>query len=284
MPFFIPLAVGGLALAALGLGVKRVLEEAPPPGVPDTPAVREARERHRQALAALRDTRLRTRDAVAAYGERQARAHAEVVAPFRALLERLERWEHAREADVLPAEALEVLRALPPEPPRAVRRPWALLGLGAPTPPALESVLAWLERGLLEEDAPPVVVDGTPLYEAAAPWAVRGAGSPEAWARVFDEAAQRLAGATGLLESLRAGLVELDARVARLHGRASAQLAYLDASSFDEGGPEPRERLVRLGALVGRLVLTLRLPVLGPDGRRVPLPPVPPGDEAPPQT
>jgi hypothetical protein len=118
-----------------------------------------------------------------------------------------------------------------------------------------------------------VVVEGTPLFEAAAPWAVRGAGTPEEWTRVVDEAAARLAGATGFLESLRAALVEVDGRVARLHGRASVQLAYLDPASFDAGGPEPRERLVRLGALVGRLVLTLRLPVLGPDGRRVPLPP-----------
>lgn len=280
MPFFIPFAVGGLVLTALGLGVKRVLEEGPLLGTPEEAPVREARERHRQALSSLREARLRVREGVTVYGERQARAHAEVVEPFRELLARLERWGHAREDEVLPAEALAVLRALPAQAPRAVRRPWPLLGMGAVAPAELEPVLSWLERGWLEEDAP-VVVDGTPLYQVAAPRAAGVPGTPEARVRAFEEAAAALARTTALLHGLRAGVVELDARVARLHGRASAQLEYLDPSSFDEGGPEPRERLLRLGKLVGRLVVTLRLPVLGPDGRRVPVPPAPPEDAPP---
>jgi len=50
MPFFIPIAMGGLVLTALGLGVKRVLEEGEP-ATPKEARVRDARERHREALA-----------------------------------------------------------------------------------------------------------------------------------------------------------------------------------------------------------------------------------------
>jgi len=42
--------MGGLVLMALGLGVKRVLEEGEP-ATPKEARVRDARERHREALA-----------------------------------------------------------------------------------------------------------------------------------------------------------------------------------------------------------------------------------------
>jgi hypothetical protein len=284
MPIFIPFAVGGLVLTALGLGVKRVLEEAAPV-TPEEARVREARERHGESLAALRAARLLVRDSVVAWGERQARAHAEVVVPFRGLLERLERWGHARADDVLEAEALEALRALPMDPPsRAAKRPWPLLGVGAVAPPELLPVLAWLDRGWLDEDAPPVVVDGASLYEAAALWAAQPPGTPDTRVRRLDEAAGVLAHATTFLGELRARLEAREARVAALHGRASVQLAYLDASSFEDGGPEPRERLLRLAVLVGRLGVLLRAPVLDSDGRLAPVPPESPEDENAPQT
>lgn len=176
MPFFIPFAVGGLVLTALGLGVRKVLTET---GVttPEDVRLAEARERHRGAVAALRADRLQVRDGAASFGALQARVHAEVLVPFGALLERLERWEHVRDAELLDAEALEALRSLLREAPsRAARRSWPLLGAGAEVPAALESVLAWLDRGWLDEDTPPVVLDGTPLYAALSARAVlRGA-------------------------------------------------------------------------------------------------------------
>jgi hypothetical protein len=284
MPFFIPFAVGGLVLTALGLGVKRALEEGGP-ATPEEARVRAARERHREALASLRAARLRVRDGVLVWGELQARSHAEVVVPFRALLDRLERWGHARESEVLEAGALEALRALPLEaPPRAARRPWPLLGAGTEAPPELASVLAWLDRGWLEEDAPPVVLDGASLFEAAAPLATTTAETPDARERALDEAAGVLVRATGFLGELRARLEARESRVAGLHGRAAVQLAYLDPASFDEGGPEPRERLLRLAALVGQLGVLLRAPVLGPDGRLAPVPPESADETAPPRT
>lgn len=284
MPFFIPFAVGGLVLTALGLGVKRVLEEGAP-ATPEEARVRAARERHREALASLRVARLRARNGVTAWGELQARAHAEGTVPFRALLERLERWEYAREEEVLPPEALEALRALPLEPPpRAATRPWPLLGAGAEAPPELASVLSWLDRGWLDEDAPPVVVDGASLFEAAAPWALTAPGThPDERARALDAAAGTLAQATRFLGELHARLEARTSRVAGLHGRVSAQLAYLDPASFEEGGPEPRERLRRLAVLVGRVAVLVRAPVLTPQGRLAPVPPES-SDEAVPQT
>ncbi|MFP2925656.1 hypothetical protein ACLESO_10635, partial [Pyxidicoccus sp. 3LG] len=219
------------------------------------------------------------------WGERQSRVHSDVVLPFQGLLERLERWGHARAEDVLEAEALETLRALPREPPsREAKRPWPLLGAGAVSPPELLPVLAWLDRGWLDEDAPPVVVDGASLYDAAAPWTLHQPGTPDARVRTLDEAAAVLAHATVFLGELRARLEVREARVAALHGRASVQLTYLDASSFDEGGPEPRERLLRLAGLVGRLGMLLRAPVLGADGRLAPVPPASPEDESSPHT
>jgi hypothetical protein len=126
--------MGGLVLMALGLGVKRVLEEGEP-ATPEEARVRDARARHREALASLKAARLRVRDGVQAWSELQSRAHAEGVVPFRALLER---WEHAREEEVLSPEAREALRALPLEPlPHAARRPWPLLGAGTEAPPSL---------------------------------------------------------------------------------------------------------------------------------------------------
>lgn len=274
MPFFIPFTMGGLALTALGLGVKRVLGEGEPK-TPEEARVRDARARHREALASLKAARLRVRDGVTAWGELQARAHAEGVLPFRALMERLERWEHAKEAEVLQPGAREALRALPTEPPaRGTVRPWPLLGAGAEAPAALAPVLTWLDRGWLEEDAPPVVVDGASLFEAAAPWAEAMPGTaPDVREKALDEAAAVLAQATRFLGALHARLEARTVRVAGVYGRASAQLAYLDPASFEDGNPEPRERLRRLAELMGEVALLLRAPVLTPDGRLAPEPP-----------
>ncbi|WP_228565643.1 hypothetical protein [Myxococcus sp. AB036A] len=271
MPFFIPFAVGGLVLTALGLGVRKVLTETgvTPPG---DARLAEARERHRGAVAALRADRLQVRDGVGTYGVLQARVHAEVLVPFGALLERLERWGHVREAELLEPEALEALRALLRESPsRATRRNWPLLGAGVEVPAALESVLAWLDRGWLDEDSPPVVLDGTPLYAAISARAILAGSAPEEGARALDAASALLARTTAFLGELRARLTALEQRVAGLHGRASAQLAYLDAASFEAGGEEPRERLTRLAVLVGQLAVLLRTPVLSSEGRLTPM-------------
>ena len=66
--------------------------------------------------------------------------------------------------------------------------------------------------------------------------------------------------------------LEMHVRVATLHGKATAQLAYLDAASFEQGRPEPRERLLRLGALMSALAESLRLPVLRQSGELAPAP------------
>ncbi|WP_426755548.1 hypothetical protein [Myxococcus sp. Y35] len=279
MPFFIPFAVGGLVLTALGLGVRKVLAEEAA-ATPEDAHLREARERHRKALAELRADRLRVRDRVASYGALQARVHAEVLVPFRALMERLERWGHVREAEVLDGEALDALRAVLGEAPsREAKRAWPLLGAGVTAPAALEPVLAWLDRGWLDEDAPPVMLDGVPLYEAASARAVLAASAPDEGGRALDDAAGVLSRTTGFLGAMRTRLTTLEQRVSGLHGRAAVQLAYLDAASFEEGGGEPRERLARLAVLVGRLAVLLRVPVLSPEGRLAPELPAWPEDE-----
>ncbi|GHG79500.1 hypothetical protein [Comamonas sp. JC664] len=284
MPFFIPFAVGGLVLTALGLGVRKVLAEGAAATPEDAP-LREAQERHRHALVALRADRLRARDRVASYGALQVRVHQEVLVPFRVLLERLERWGHAREEALFEGEALEALRAVLRESPsRETRRSWPLMGTGGRAPSALEPVLTYLDRGWLDEDAPPVMLDGMPLYEAASARAILAANAPEDGVRALDEAAAVLARTTHFLGTLHTQLTVLEERVAGLHGRASVQLAYLDAASFDEGGPEPRERLARLAILVGRLAVLLRAPVLSPEGRLTPLLPARAEDDAEPGT
>ncbi len=280
MPFFIPFAVGGLVLTALGLGVRKVLAEGAA-ATPEDARLREAQARHREAVAALRADRLQVRERVASYGALQARAHAEVLVPFRALVERLERWGHVREVELLGGEALESLRAVLRESPsRETKRSWPLLGAGAEAPAALEPVLAWLDRGWLDEEAPPVVLDGVPLYAVVSARAVLAASAPEEGARALDEAAAVLARTTALLGAVAGRLVALEERVAGLHGRAAAQLAYLDAASFEEGGAEPRERLSRLATHVGRLAVLLRAPVLSPEGRLGPKLPAREEDEA----
>ncbi|WNZ61737.1 hypothetical protein QEG98_38755 [Myxococcus sp. MxC21-1] len=90
-------------------------------------------------------------------------------------------------------------------------------------------------------------------------------------ARALDEACALLARTTAFLGELRARLTAQEQRVAGLHGRASAQLAYLDAASFEAGGEEPRERLTRLAVLVGQLAVLLRTPVLSSEGRLTPM-------------
>lgn len=273
MPIFLlPVAVGGLALTALGLGVKRFLEELPqqssfPPGTRG----HEAWARHRQALEALRLARQQARDRARIYGERQAASLQEAVEPFRALLERLERWEQARASEVLTSRGAAALSELPRAlGSRTERQAWALLGAGTVGSPALPPVLEWLEKGWLEEGAAPVVVEGVSLYAAAA---CRPPVEDEARAvRALDQAREELGRVVAFLEAVHRGLETLEARVATLHGKATAQLEYLDAASFEEGRPEPRERLLRLGALMSALAESLRVPVLRPGGELAPAP------------
>lgn len=277
MPILLPFALGGLVLTAVGLGVKRVLEEVGPPTLEAT-RIREARERHRAALDALRTARRRLGESSRTHGARQARVLAEVVEPFRALLARLERWEYAREADVLSPEAREALRQLAAQAPSSGAT--ALLGAGTPAPPALRGLLTWLDRGWVEESTP-VVVDGVSLFDAVAAERATGA-SPEDAALTFDTAARGLQRVTTFLDTLHTHAEAHDARVAPLHTRATAQLAYLDPRGFEDGGAEPRERLQRLGRLVDALALLLRAPLLDARGQPVPPPPVAVPEDAPP--
>ncbi|MDY7232384.1 hypothetical protein [Hyalangium rubrum] len=270
MPIFLPFALGGLALAALGLGVKRALEQQPPrPAFPEGTRAREAWARHPQALEALKAARQRVKRQAQAYSERQERARQETLEPFGALLARLERWEHARATEVLTPEGQAALRALPEGPtPRALRVAWALWGVGAEAPSSLWPVLQWLENGWLAEDMPPVRIDGVSLYAAASRDSTP-TDETEA-AQALEAACAELHRATAFLDTLHERLQALDARVTILHGRAAAQLAYLDASSFEQEHPEPRERLRRLGQLTGALAEALRLPVLEVSGSLAP--------------
>ena len=270
MPFFIPFALGGLALAALGL--KRVLEDlASRPAFPEGSRAREAWERHQQALSALRATRERVRDQARRYSERQERARLDTVEPFRALLARLERWEHASAAEVLTPVGHAALQALPEGPaPRDTRYAWAMLGVGVPAPASLSTVLTWLEKGWLSEEGPPVVVAGVSLYSVASQGSAPG--SADTAAQPLDAAREELHRVVTFLEALHTRLEALDARVATLHGRAAAQLAYLDPQSFEEDPTEPRERLRRLGTLMSALTEALRQPALEPSGALAPLP------------
>jgi hypothetical protein len=273
MPIILlPFAIGGLALTALGLGVKRILEELPrQPAFPPGTRGHEAWARHRQALEALRLARQRVRDRARAYGERQAASLRDAVEPFRALLERLERWEHARASEVLTSNGAEALSALPRgQGARTERQTWALLGAGEVASPALPAVLEWLENGWLEEGAAPVVVEGVSLYPAAScrPPVEDEAGAVRAW----EQAREELGRVVAFLEAVHQALETLDARVASLHGKATAHLEYLDAASFEEGRPEPRERLLRLGGLMSALAESLRLPVLRQSGELAPAP------------
>lgn len=273
MPILLPFAFGGLVVTSVGLGMKRVLEELGPPPSPEELRVREARARHREAVDVLRAARRRTRERARTHGERQARALLECVEPFRALLARLERWELARASELLSSSAQATLRALPEGfvPPPA-RTAWPLLGAGRPVPSPLAPVVAWLDGGWLEESAP-VVVDGAPLYESVAVERFVH-GPPAELLRAFESAHAQVRRATVFLDALHARLEVLETRLASLHTRASAQLAYLDAGSFEEGGPEPRERLRRLGQLMDSLAGVLRTPVLDAKGRLAELPDV----------
>jgi len=270
MPFLLPFALGGLALAALGL--KRVLDDlSPGPAFAEGTQAHAAWQRHQQSLAALRATRQRVRELAQRYSEQQERARLETVEPFRALLARLERWEHASPAEVLTAGGHAALRALPEGPaPKATRQAWAVLGVGASSSASLAAVLTWLEKGWLTEEGPPVVVDGISLYCAASQDPAMAAG-PEA-AQRLEAAREELDRVVAFLEALHTRLSALDGRVATLHGRASAQLAYLDPESFEQSPAEPRERLRRLGSLMSALVEALRQPALEPSGALAPLP------------
>jgi hypothetical protein len=193
------------------------------------------------------------------------------VEPFRALLELLERWEHARAAEVLTPEGFAALKALPGgEVSQAASHGWPLLGVGAVAPPSLLRVLEWLDRGWLTEGEPPVVVDGISL-DAAVFCSPDPMDEPGA-VRAFDKACGELGRIVAFLKAVHTRLEALDARVATLLGRASAQLAYLDAASFEGDRPEPRERLLRLGTFMGALAEALRLPVVRADGSLAPLP------------
>lgn len=270
MLFLLPAALGGF-VATLGLGLKRVLEELAPPPFPEGSPAREAWARHQEAVTALRAARHRVKERARSYSERQGLALQETVEPFRALLERLERWEHARAVEVLTPNGVLALSALPREPAsQSARQAWALLGVGAVAPPLLAPVLEWLDRGWLTEGAPPVMVDGVSLYPAAA-CSPRSENEAEVL-RAFGAACEVLGRAKAFLDAAHVRLELLEARVAMLHGRAWAQLAYLDAASFEDSRPEPRDRLMRLGALMGALADSLRLPVLNASGGLAPLP------------
>lgn len=275
MPIFLlPFALGGLALTALGLGVKRALEAQPPrPTFLEGTKAHEAWTQHQQALEALRAARQRAKLQAQAYSERQEHARQETVEPFLALLERLERWEQARSSEVLTPRGQQALQSLPEGPiARSKRAPWALLGVGATVPPSLQPLLTWLESGWLSEDTPPVHVGGVLLHTAAtpAPTPTNETEAPQA----YESARAELHRAATFLNSLAEHLQHLDARLAKLHGRAAAQLAYLDASSFEQDHPEPRERLRRLGHLMCALAETLQHPVLEASGALTP-PPAP---------
>jgi hypothetical protein len=271
MLFLLPAALGGFALTTLGLGLKRALENLSPSPFPAGTPGHAAWTRHQEAVKALRASRQRVKERAQAYGQRQGQVLQDTVEPFRALLERLERWEHARAAEVLTPSGALALKALPPQPASpSARRAWTLLGVGAVAPSLLTPVLEWLDKGWLTEGAPPVLVDGVSLYPAAA--CSPGAEDEAQAVRAFDTACELLGRTVAFLDAAHMRLEALDARVATLHGRASAQLAYLDAASFDEGHPEPHARLLRLGALMGPLAEALRLPVLHPSGALAPLP------------
>ncbi|MFL5344294.1 MAG: hypothetical protein ACJ8AT_05850 [Hyalangium sp.] len=270
MLFLVPAALGGL-VTTLGLGLKRVLEELAPPAFPEGSPARQAWARHQEAVKALRASRQHLKELARVYAERQGRVLRETVEPFRALLERLERWEHARAAEVLTPSGTSALSTLPLHPvSQSARRAWALLGVGAVEPPLLAPVLEWLDRGWLSEGAPGVRMDGVSLYPAAA--CSPGPENEAEALRAFEAACELLGRAVAFLEAAHVRLEALDARVATLHGRASAQLEYLDAASFEEGRPEPRDRLLRLGVLMGALAESLRLPVLTASGGLAPLP------------
>jgi hypothetical protein len=145
-----------------------------------------------------------------------------------------------------------------------------VLGVGTPASSSLAAVLTWLEKGWLSEEEPPVVVDGVTLYAAASEGSAPAPG-PEA-AQTLEAAREGLERVVAFLEALHTRLSALDARVATVHGRAAAQLAYLDPASFDEDPAEPRERLRRLGHLMSALAEALRQPALEPSGALAPLP------------
>ncbi len=271
MFFLLPVALGSFALTTLGLGLKRALEQlSSEPSFPVGSAGWRAWALHQEALLGLRASRQRVRERAWAYSERQGRALQETLVPFRVLLERLERWEHARADEVLTPGGAVALGALPLEPvPHAVRWAWTLLGVGAVAPPPLERVLEWLDKGWLKEGAPPVVVNGVSLYPAVA---CNPSGTDELEAvRLFESARLELGRAMAFLDAVHVRLEALDAQVATLQGRASAQLEYLDAESFEQGRPEPRERLLRLGTFAGALAEALCVPVLTAEGRLAPL-------------
>ncbi|ADO68734.1 hypothetical protein [Stigmatella aurantiaca] len=272
MPIFLPVALGGLALTALGLGVKRVLDEVSARSpYAEGSAAAEAMARHRERVAALRAVRQRVKERMHAYGERQESTRRETVEPFLTLLARLERWGQASAAEVLTGSGREALDALPRGPVlRGSRQAWALLGVsGEEPPPAWEPLLEWLDRGLLTEEVP-VEVAGVSLYPAAA---CRPEPGHEAEAvSAFTKAGDALRRAESFLEDVHTRLEALDQQVGMLQGRASVQLAYLDPASFEAERPEPRERLLRLGALMGELAEALRQPVLLRDGGLAPLP------------
>jgi hypothetical protein len=272
MPIFVPVALGGIALVALGLGVKRALEElSPPPSFGEGTRAHEAQARHQQAVAALRAARLRVKERMQAYAELQERARSESAEPFHALLSRLERWEQAKSAEVLTPGGHAALSDLPLHPaPRSARQAWALRGMGEEASPSMLQVLEWLERGWLAEDSPPVLVDGVSLYTAAA-CAPPLTDETQA-VRAYAAATEALGRAVSFLDSVQARLEVLHTKVATLHARAHAQLEYLDAASFEEAHPEPRERLRRLGHLMGALAEALRVPVLEFSGGLAPMP------------
>jgi hypothetical protein len=147
----------------------------------------------------------------------------------------------------------------------------ALLGAAsaalAPPYAGIGPLLGWLERGWVHEEAP-VRVQGVSVYAAVAPGEVTPAARDSgAHALRLAQACEELAQVRAWLEALAVRLQAHVAQLADLHGCATAQLAYLDAQSFEQDCDElPRARLRRLGALLGALAAALQQPLLEPSG------------------
>jgi len=184
-------------------------------------------------------------------------------------------------AQALPPEALpqqtlaQALLGAPARREEALAQ--ALWGAAAEGPAAaLAPLLAWLERGWVHVEAP-VRVQGVSVFAAVALGEVTPAARDTgAHAQRLQAACAELSRVRGYLEALTARLHAHAAQLADLHGCASAQLAYLDAQSFEPAPGQhcelPRARLRRLGTLMGALARALQQPLLEEGGALAPEP------------
>jgi hypothetical protein len=273
MLFLLP----ALALTALGLGVKHALD-GDLAFAPGDVRWRAAWLAHRDAVAALRSAREGVRAQALALAQLQRRAVDETARPFLELVERLERWECLGDAERLPPATHHALQrlALGPAPlQREAALARALWGAAAEAPAQHAPLLAWLERGWVHADAP-VRVEGVCLFGAVACGDVAPAATDtQVHAQQLEAAVRELARARAHLEALGQQLAAHAAELQDVHGCASAQLAYLDAQSFEPGCDElPRARLRRLNALVHGLAGLLQRPLLDAAAALAPPPPL----------